>query len=131
MVPYACHDTLLCTHSMHGNAILRNERTPLVVLVDQNTASAAEVFAAALQDNSRAKLVGKKTFGKGVIQTLQPLNSGGVAVTIARYETPAHRNINLRGIEVDVPLDCAGSPSDLDSTKACLVNAGESGVWKQ
>jgi carboxyl-terminal processing protease len=46
------------------------------------------------QENGRAKLVGEKTFGKGVIQNLQELRQGGIAVTIAKYETPLHNNIN-------------------------------------
>ena len=50
------------------------------------------------QENGRAQLVGEKTFGKGVIQNLQPLRQGGVAVTIAKYETPLHNNINKIGI---------------------------------
>ena len=50
-----------------------------------------------LQENGRAKLVGEKTFGKGVIQNLQELRQGGIAVTIAKYETPLHNNINKVG----------------------------------
>jgi carboxyl-terminal processing protease len=83
---------------------------PLVLVVDGNTASAAEVFAAALQENGRAILVGEKTFGKGIVQTVKPMSNenGGVAVTVARYETPKHNNINKRGIPVDIPasVDC-------------------------
>ena len=53
------------------------------------TASAAEVLAGALQDNGRARLVGERTFGKGLIQTLVPLSDGaGVAVSVAKYQTP-------------------------------------------
>jgi carboxyl-terminal processing protease len=84
--------------------------TPLVVLVDGNTASAAEVFAAALKENGRANIVGKQTFGKGVVQTVRELsnNNGGVAITVARYETPMHNDINKQGIPVNVetPVDC-------------------------
>ena len=78
--------------------------SPIVVLVDHNTASAAEVFSGAMQDNKRAKIVGEQTFGKGIIQTIRPLsdNNGGVAVTVARYETPDHHDINKRGVPVDV-----------------------------
>lgn len=83
---------------------------PLVLVVDGNTASAAEVFAAALQENGRATLVGEQTFGKGIVQTVKPMSNdnGGVAVTVARYETPKHNNINKRGIPVDIPasVDC-------------------------
>lgn len=70
--------------------------TPLFVLVNKNTASAAEVLAGALSENDRARLVGEQTFGKGIIQTLVEVGStgSGVAVTIAKYETPNHNNIN-------------------------------------
>ncbi|CAM9237742.1 unnamed protein product [Ectocarpus sp. 12 AP-2014] len=83
---------------------------PLTLLVDKGTASAAEVFAAAVRENDRAMLVGERTFGKGVIQTVEPLsNGGGVAVTVARYETPLHHNINKVGIPVDKEIECPAS----------------------
>jgi carboxyl-terminal processing protease len=75
---------------------------PLVILVNQGTASASEILAGALQDNGRAKLVGETTFGKGLIQSLFELSDGsGLAVTIAKYETPQHRDINKLGITPD------------------------------
>lgn len=75
---------------------------PLVILVNQGTASASEILAGALQDNQRAKLVGETTFGKGLIQSLFELGDGsGLAVTIAKYETPTHRDINKLGIKPD------------------------------
>jgi carboxyl-terminal processing protease len=75
---------------------------PLVVLVNAGTASASEILAGALQDNGRAKLVGQKTFGKGLIQSLFELSDGaGMAVTIAKYETPGHHDINKLGIKPD------------------------------
>ncbi|UKO96736.1 carboxyl-terminal processing protease CtpA [Nostoc sp. UHCC 0870] len=75
---------------------------PLVILVNQGTASASEILAGALQDNDRAKLVGETTFGKGLIQSLFALSDGsGLAVTIAKYETPTHRDINKLGITPD------------------------------
>ena len=79
---------------------LTNE--PLVVLVNQGTASASEILAGALQDNGRALLVGEKTFGKGLIQSLFELPDGaGLAVTVAKYETPSHKDINKLGIQPD------------------------------
>jgi len=76
---------------------------PLVVLVNQGTASASEILAGALQDNGRALLVGEKTFGKGLIQSLFNLSDGsGLAVTIAKYETPDHHDINRQGIMPDL-----------------------------
>ncbi|MEH2249383.1 carboxyl-terminal processing protease CtpA [Nostoc sp.] len=75
---------------------------PLVILVNQGTASASEILAGALQDNRRAQLVGETTFGKGLIQSLFELSDGsGLAVTIAKYETPQHRDINKLGIKPD------------------------------
>jgi carboxyl-terminal processing protease len=81
---------------------------PLVVLVNQGTASASEILAGALKDNGRATIIGERTFGKGLIQSLFDLSDGsGLAVTVARYETPSHRDINKQGItpDVRVPLD--------------------------
>ncbi|MGD1900691.1 MAG: S41 family peptidase [Geitlerinemataceae cyanobacterium] len=75
---------------------------PLVVLVNRGTASASEILAGALQDNGRALLVGDRTFGKGLIQSLFDLTGdAGLAVTVAKYETPNHRDINKQGIEPD------------------------------
>jgi carboxyl-terminal processing protease len=78
---------------------------PLVTLVNGGTASASEILAGALQDNGRSPLVGTRTFGKGLIQTLIPLGDGsGLAVTVARYLTPGGRDIQHLGIEPDQPL---------------------------
>jgi carboxyl-terminal processing protease len=75
---------------------------PLIVLVNQGTASASEILAGALQDNGRALLVGEKTFGKGLIQSLFDLSDGsGLAITVAKYETPNHRDIHKQGIVPD------------------------------
>jgi len=93
--------------------------TNLVILVDHNTASAAEVFTAALKENGRAKVVGEQTFGKGIIQTIRELSekNGGVAVTVARYETPKHNDINKSGIAVDQSTDVE---CPKDDAPACL-----------
>jgi len=85
----------------------RNNLTdkPLVVLVDEGSASASEILAGALQDNKRALLVGNKTFGKGLVQSVHPLGDGsGMAVTIAKYFTPKGRDINHKGIAPDIPV---------------------------
>jgi carboxyl-terminal processing protease len=85
---------------------------PLVVLVDQESASASEVLAAALQDNKRAVLVGKVTFGKGLVQSFEPLNdNSGVLVTIAKYFTPNGKNIHKVGITPDVVAEASAQPS--------------------
>jgi carboxyl-terminal processing protease len=79
---------------------------PVTVLVNGYTASASEITAGALQDDGIALLVGTKTFGKGVMQTLTPLPDGAaIKVTTAHYLTPSKRDINLRGIEPDVSVD--------------------------
>jgi carboxyl-terminal processing protease len=75
---------------------------PLAVLVNGGTASASEILAGAIQDDERGLIVGEKTFGKGLIQSLFDLSDGsGLAVTVAKYETPNHRDINKLGIMPD------------------------------
>jgi carboxyl-terminal processing protease len=82
---------------------------PLVVLVNEGTASASEILAGALQDNQRAELVGDVTFGKGLIQSLFDLSDGsGLVVTVAKYETPAHHDINRSGIRPDHAVPATG-----------------------
>lgn len=79
---------------------------PLVILVDGGSASASEILSGALQDNHRAVLVGTKTFGKGLVQSVRGLGDGsGLAVTIAKYLTPSGRDINKHGIDPDVVLE--------------------------
>jgi len=100
-----------------GDALTKD---PLVVLVNQGTASASEILAGALKDNGRAIILGEKTFGKGLIQSLFDLSDGaGLAVTVAKYETPSHKDINKLGIVPDqvvpldpITLDQIGTPSD-------------------
>ena len=76
---------------------------PLVVLIDQGSASASEILSGSLQDNARAELVGQKTFGKGLVQAVRGLSDGsGLTVTIAKYLTPKGTDIHKNGIEPDV-----------------------------
>jgi carboxyl-terminal processing protease len=82
-------------------------------LVNQGTASASEILAGALKDNQRATIIGERTFGKGLIQSLFDLSDGaGLAVTVAKYQTPDHIDINKQGIKPDVivPLDPLAIP---------------------
>ncbi len=95
--------------------VVRSERSsltdkPLVVLVDGGTASASEILAGALQDNKRAILVGTKTFGKGLIQQVYTLKNSddtgiGIAVSIAKYQTPSGADIHKKGIKPDVAVE--------------------------
>jgi len=79
---------------------------PIVVLTNEYSASASEILAGALKDNGRAKLVGKKTYGKGVIQTLMKLSDGsGLKMTTEEYCTPNRNKINKVGIEPDYEVD--------------------------
>ncbi|KOP24833.1 peptidase S41 [Hapalosiphon sp. MRB220] len=79
---------------------------PLVVLVDKGSASASEILSGALQDNKRAVIVGSQTFGKGLVQSVRPLDDGsGLAVTIAKYHTPLGRDINKHGIDPNIVVD--------------------------
>ncbi|MBH8576210.1 S41 family peptidase [Nostocaceae cyanobacterium CENA369] len=78
---------------------------PLVILVDGGSASASEILAGALQDDNRATLVGTKTFGKGLVQSVEPLEDGSaLKLTIAKYYTPKGRDINHIGIAPDITV---------------------------
>ena len=84
---------------------------PLAVLVNQYTASASEITAGAIQDSGVGTLIGVKTFGKGVVQTIFPMRDGSaVKITTARYFTPKGRDINSVGIEPEIKADL---PKDL------------------
>lgn len=102
----------------------RLDGAPVVVLVDAGSASASEVLAGALHDNKRARIVGSRTFGKGSVQTVLPLDNGdSVKLTTARYYTPSGKSIQASGIVPDVafqPADKTTAPTIIDYSEAAL-----------
>ena len=91
------------THEALGNAVAT--KVPMVVLVDQGSASASELIAGALQDRDRATVVGMPTFGKGSVQVWRELsNGGGVRITISRWYTPDGHSVSDVGITPDVEV---------------------------
>lgn len=100
----------------HSEVICRSDDNeldmPMVVLVNENTASAAELFSSALRDFNKAKLVGKNTFGKGIMQGLYELsNGGGVKLTVARYKTAKSECYHGVGLAPDFEIEL---PEDTD-----------------
>lgn len=90
------------------------KKIPIVVLVNNGSASAAEIVAGALQDHKRAIILGTQTFGKGTIQQLFPLKTGSaIKITIAKYYTPSGKSIQAKGI---LPDYIAEDPSDISDT---------------
>ena len=96
-----------------------NEPTcPIVVLVNEGTASAAEIVSGALQDNGRALILGAKTFGKGSVQTVIPLEGGSaLKLTTAKYYTPNGRSIQAEGITPDIVVKPIRPADEKESSK--------------
>jgi carboxyl-terminal processing protease len=115
-----------------GGVILREElateagtdvETPLVVLQDSRSASAAELLAVALQDNGRAKVIGERSFGKGTVQELIGIPDGSLlTLTVARYFSPDDRLIDGRGVEPDVKLSKPVGEAAVEAAGRELVN---------
>lgn len=100
----------------HPGGLATDPSIKVAVLVDGNTASAAEIIAGALQSRGRAVLIGTKTYGKGVVQAWLPLsgNFGGIHLTVGRWLTPDHVWIQGKGLKPDVPIDTANARAGTD-----------------
>ena len=105
-------ETLLITVDKNNKEVVtkaKQDKTiniPIILLVNENSASASEILAGALKDNNEAKLVGTKTYGKGVIQELLTLTDGsGIKITTNEYYTPSRNKINKIGIEPDEKVE--------------------------
>lgn len=103
----------------NGTALTRK---PLVVLVDENSASASEIVAGALQDNRRATIVGSQTFGKALVQQVFSLSDGsGLSLTVGRYLTPNGTDINKRGITPNVVVNLSDAQQRQLATNSNLL----------
>lgn len=100
--------TIVTTEDKKGNVVTEEsdaemDDIPMTVLVNENSASASEILSGALKDRKRAKVIGQKTFGKGIVQKLFPLNDGsGAKITISEYHTPSGAKINKVGVSPDI-----------------------------
>ena len=95
---------------------------PIVVIINEGSASASEILAGALQDHHRAIILGEKSFGKGSVQTVIPLRDyGAMRLTTARYYTPSGRSIQAKGIEPDVEV----KPAKIEELESYALNISE------
>lgn len=119
-------DGLKETKRGNGQALTKK---PLVVLVNEASASASEIVSGAIKDNKRGKLVGKKTFGKGLVQSMRTLVDGsGLTVTVAKYLTPNGTDINKSGIVPDIEVKMNINPilpREVGTRKDNQYRAGE------
>lgn len=95
---------------------------PIVVMINEGSASASEILAGALQDHRRAIILGQKSFGKGSVQTVIPLRDfGAMRITTARYYTPSGRSIQAKGIEPDIEV----KPAKVEELESYALNISE------
>ena len=109
-----------------GSAITEK---PMVVLINQGSASASEIVSGALQENDRAQLIGKTTFGKGLVQAVRGLYDGsGMTVTIAKYLTPNGTDIHKNGIKPDIEAEIPDK--ELEDFKVEYLGTGKDSQYK-
>ncbi len=115
----------------NGRALTKK---PLIVLVNEGSASASEIVSGAIRDNNRGKLVGKKTFGKGLVQSMRTLVDGsGLTVTVAKYLTPNGIDINKFGITPDIEVKMNTNPilqNEIGTRRDRQYRAGEKELIK-
>lgn len=112
---------------VHANKTTVAKELPLVVLINDGSASASELLAGALQSHKRAVIVGQKSFGKGSVQEIIPLDNGNaIKLTIARYYTPSGESIQAKGITPDITL----SQLTVDDKDESLLAYGEANIPK-
>ena len=115
----------------NGKALTKK---PLIVLVNEGSASASEIVSGAIRDNNRGKLVGKKTFGKGLVQSMRTLVDGsGLTVTVAKYLTPNGTDINKFGITPDIEVKMNSNPilqREIGTKRDRQYRAGEKELLK-
>ena len=124
-------DGLRETKRGNGKALTKK---PLIVLVNEGSASASEIVSGAIRENNRGKLVGKKTFGKGLVQSMRTLVDGsGLTVTVSKYLTPNGTDINKFGITPDIEVKMNSNPilqREIGTKRDRQYRAGEKELLK-
>ncbi len=113
------------TYAANANSPAAN--LPLIVLINENSASASEILAVAIADHRRGLLMGERTFGKGVVQTILPLTSGrgGVRLTTAEYFSPTGQRVEMQGVQPEVVVQTVARPNLDGPTNNGQATSGE------